>query len=34
MCWITLFQGKGDTSGGCRCQVGGVKCHPNCNYCH
>ena len=30
-----LLQGKGDTSGGCRCMADGrTKCHPLCNYCH
>ncbi|VEN56802.1 unnamed protein product [Callosobruchus maculatus] len=39
ICWVTRGprwgpDGKGDTSAGCRCGVDGVKCHPNCNYCH
>ncbi|EFX66469.1 hypothetical protein DAPPUDRAFT_64670 [Daphnia pulex] len=36
ICWVTKQNrwGKGDTSGGCRCGVDGVKCHPFCNYCH
>ncbi|XP_014480218.1 PREDICTED: uncharacterized protein LOC106747325 [Dinoponera quadriceps] len=39
ICWVTRGPrwgpgGKGDTSGGCRCGENGVKCHPNCNYCH
>ncbi|XP_057373171.1 uncharacterized protein LOC130694045 isoform X2 [Daphnia carinata] len=39
ICWVTKQnrwgpKGKGDTSGGCRCGVDGVKCHPLCNYCH
>ena len=28
------FQGKGDTTGGCKCGVNGIKCHAKCNYCH
>ncbi|KAG8198986.1 hypothetical protein JTE90_001786 [Oedothorax gibbosus] len=39
ICWITRGPrwgpgGQGDTSGGCRCGVNGVKCHPSCTYCH
>ncbi|CAH1960123.1 unnamed protein product [Acanthoscelides obtectus] len=39
ICWVTRGprwgpDGKGDISAGCRCGVDGVKCHPNCNYCH
>lgn len=40
ICWITRQlrwgpNGKGDTSGGCRCMADGrTKCHPMCNYCH
>ena len=39
ICWITGLSrwgpgGRGDTSGGCRCRVGGKLCHPNCRNCH
>ncbi|XP_065353337.1 uncharacterized protein LOC135948154 isoform X1 [Cloeon dipterum] len=39
ICWVTRgprwgAAGKGDLSGGCKCGVNGVKCHPKCNYCH
>lgn len=39
ICWVTRGArwgpgGKGDTSGGCKCGLNGVKCHPQCNYCH
>ncbi|CAO1302874.1 unnamed protein product [Diamesa serratosioi] len=39
ICWCTKglrwgINGKGDTSGGCKCGVNGVKCSPKCNYCH
>ncbi|KAK0161032.1 hypothetical protein PV327_009550 [Microctonus hyperodae] len=39
LCWVTKGPrwgpgGIGDTSGGCRCNVNGIKCHPLCNYCH
>ncbi|KRT79982.1 Ubiquitin [Oryctes borbonicus] len=39
ICWVTRGprwgpSGKGDTSGGCKCGVNGVKCHAQCNYCH
>ncbi|CAL1274311.1 unnamed protein product [Larinioides sclopetarius] len=39
ICWITKGPrwgpgGQGDTSGGCKCGVNGVKCHPSCTYCH
>ncbi|KAK5646003.1 hypothetical protein RI129_004467 [Pyrocoelia pectoralis] len=39
ICWVTRGPrwgpaGKGDTSGGCQCGVNGMKCHPQCNYCH
>ncbi|XP_049267796.1 uncharacterized protein LOC119379010 isoform X2 [Rhipicephalus sanguineus] len=39
LCWATKGarwgpNGVGDTSGGCRCGVGGVKCHPTCTTCH
>lgn len=39
VCWVTKGprwgpDGRGDTSGGCKCMVNGVRCHPKCNYCH
>ncbi|CAO1372816.1 unnamed protein product [Diamesa hyperborea] len=39
ICWCTKglrwgVNGKGDTSGGCKCGVNGIKCSPKCNYCH
>uniref|UniRef100_A0A671QAE2 RanBP-type and C3HC4-type zinc finger-containing protein 1 n=1 Tax=Sinocyclocheilus anshuiensis TaxID=1608454 RepID=A0A671QAE2_9TELE len=39
ICWVTKQarwgpQGAGDTSGGCRCRVNGVLCHPRCQNCH
>ncbi|XP_077543691.1 uncharacterized protein LOC144155872 isoform X3 [Haemaphysalis longicornis] len=39
LCWATKGarwgpNGPGDTSGGCRCGVNGVKCHPECTTCH
>ncbi|CRL00748.1 CLUMA_CG014004, isoform A [Clunio marinus] len=39
ICWVTRGprwgpNGKGDTSGGCKCGVFGKKCSPKCNYCH
>ncbi|XP_043922234.1 sharpin [Protopterus annectens] len=39
ICWVTKgsrwgLGGPGDISGGCRCNVNGVKCHPNCQNCH
>uniref|UniRef100_H3A7A9 RING-type domain-containing protein n=1 Tax=Latimeria chalumnae TaxID=7897 RepID=H3A7A9_LATCH len=35
ICWVTKGPrwgpaGHGDTSGGCRCRVNGISCHPNC----
>ncbi|XP_047367642.1 ranBP-type and C3HC4-type zinc finger-containing protein 1-like isoform X2 [Vespa velutina] len=38
ICWLTRGprwgpKGRGDTSGGCKCNVK-VKCHPNCRNCH
>lgn len=27
-------QGAGDISGGCKCRVNGVLCHPQCQNCH
>lgn len=29
-----ILQGKGDTSGGCKCRVNNLPCHPNCQNCH
>ncbi|XP_071448568.1 ranBP-type and C3HC4-type zinc finger-containing protein 1-like isoform X2 [Hetaerina americana] len=39
ICWITRGprwgpKGNGDISGGCKCKVNGLKCHPMCNNCH
>ncbi|XP_052816641.1 ranBP-type and C3HC4-type zinc finger-containing protein 1-like isoform X2 [Mya arenaria] len=39
ICWVTKQarwgpMGNGDISGGCKCRVNGVMCHPNCNNCH
>ncbi|XP_061463194.1 sharpin isoform X2 [Rhineura floridana] len=39
ICWVTKGPrwgpgGPGDTSGGCRCNVDGERCHPNCQNCH
>lgn len=39
ICWATRGprwgpKGRGDTSGGCRCRIGGMRCHPNCGNCH
>ena len=39
ICWLTKQprwgpNGKGDTSGGCKCGLNNMKCHPDCNNCH
>lgn len=39
ICWATRGPrwgpgGHGDTSGGCRCLVNSIKCHPACGNCH
>ncbi|KAM6164740.1 ranBP-type and C3HC4-type zinc finger-containing protein 1 [Rhynchocyon petersi] len=39
ICWVTKGPrwgpgGPGDTSGGCRCRVKGIPCHPSCQNCH
>lgn len=39
VCWATRgFRwgpaGRGDNSGGCRCNMNGIKCHPSCSNCH
>ncbi|KAK7126597.1 hypothetical protein R3I94_017933 [Phoxinus phoxinus] len=39
ICWVTKQarwgpEGTGDTSGGCKCRVNGVLCHPQCQNCH
>lgn len=39
ICWVTKQarwgpNGRGDTSGGCRCRVNQQLCHPNCQNCH
>lgn len=39
ICWLTKGPrwgpgGKGDTSGGCKCGVNGIRCHPDCTNCH
>lgn len=33
-CVLSRVQGKGDTSGGCRCMINGKRCHTDCKYCH
>ncbi|XP_062962466.1 ranBP-type and C3HC4-type zinc finger-containing protein 1 isoform X3 [Cynocephalus volans] len=39
ICWVTKGPrwgpgGPGDISGGCRCRVDGIPCHPSCQNCH
>ncbi|KAL4648907.1 ranBP-type and C3HC4-type zinc finger-containing protein 1 isoform X1 [Arapaima gigas] len=38
ICWVTRQARWGpkarDTSGGCKCRVNGILCHPNCQNCH
>lgn len=39
ICWATRGPrwgpgGSGDVSGGCKCRIGGRKCHPRCKNCH
>lgn len=39
ICWATKQarwgpNGRGDTSGGCRCNVNNRRCHPKCSNCH
>ncbi|XP_030769973.1 ranBP-type and C3HC4-type zinc finger-containing protein 1 isoform X4 [Rhinopithecus roxellana] len=39
ICWVTKGPrwgpgGPGDISGGCRCRVNGIPCHPSCQNCH
>ncbi|XP_069477913.1 sharpin isoform X2 [Ambystoma mexicanum] len=39
ICWVTKGArwgpaGPGDVSGGCRCNVDGRRCHPQCQNCH
>lgn len=39
ICWVTKQarwgpKGRGDTTGGCRCQFNLARCHPNCQNCH
>ncbi|XP_037535752.1 ranBP-type and C3HC4-type zinc finger-containing protein 1 [Nematolebias whitei] len=39
ICWVTKQarwgpNGRGDTSGGCRCHLNYQPCHPNCQNCH
>uniref|UniRef100_A0A8C5I2S9 RanBP-type and C3HC4-type zinc finger containing 1 n=1 Tax=Gouania willdenowi TaxID=441366 RepID=A0A8C5I2S9_GOUWI len=39
ICWVTKQarwgpKGNGDISGGCRCRVNNMPCHPNCQNCH
>ncbi|KAL5275502.1 RBCK1 family protein [Megaselia abdita] len=39
ICWVTRGPrwgpgGRGDTSGGCKCRVNGISCHPQCGNCH
>lgn len=32
ICWVTKRPRHGPN--GCKCGVGGRKCHPNCGNCH
>ena len=32
--YFFMLQGRGDTSGGCRCKVNGKLCRDNCGNCH
>ncbi|XP_029448079.1 ranBP-type and C3HC4-type zinc finger-containing protein 1-like isoform X1 [Rhinatrema bivittatum] len=39
ICWVTKGSrwgpaGPGDNSGGCRCNINGRRCHPQCQNCH
>ncbi|XP_074646822.1 ranBP-type and C3HC4-type zinc finger-containing protein 1-like [Tubulanus polymorphus] len=39
ICWCTRgprwgTNGNGDVSGGCKCRVNGILCHPTCQNCH
>ncbi|XP_072308693.1 ranBP-type and C3HC4-type zinc finger-containing protein 1 [Eucyclogobius newberryi] len=39
ICWVTKQarwgpNGRGDTSGGCKCRLNQQPCHPNCQNCH
>jgi len=39
ICWATKGPrwgpaGNGDTSGGCKCAIGGQRCTPTCGNCH
>lgn len=39
ICWATKGprwgpKGKGDTSGGCKCNILSKRCAPNCTGCH
>ncbi|KAK7877836.1 hypothetical protein WMY93_031508 [Mugilogobius chulae] len=39
ICWVTKQarwgpNGRGDTSGGCKCRLNVMPCHPNCQNCH
>ncbi|KAH9515505.1 RanBP-type and C3HC4-type zinc finger-containing protein 1 [Bulinus truncatus] len=39
ICWVSKGprwgpKGEGDTTGGCKCRVNQIKCHPQCINCH